>query len=166
MDDNLITSVLTTKLLLASYISKKIHRSNPAAQPFVCLSCCPFVSFIVPNAPPPSQSLLPFFPLSPSLCPPCHLKPSPLCVCVLIWPCLAWIAVGAHLDRAQLVLPLKAECHYRLCLLSVLSACLSEGHILIMILALILRFLLFQFTNFPHSCMFFIFCVASLFLFS
>lgn len=29
--------------------------------------------------------------------------------------------VGAHLNRAQLVLPLKAECHYRRCLPSVLS---------------------------------------------
>lgn len=100
--------------------------------PSLCLPfSLSFCSFIVPNAlsssslPPSSQSLSPsfsFFLRSPSLCPPHHLsppRPSPLCVCVLIWPCSSWIAVGAHLDRAQLVLPLKAGCHYRRCLLPV-----------------------------------------------
>lgn len=63
----------------ASCINKQIHRSNPAAQPFVCLSCCPFVSFVVANtisSPPPS----PLFPHNPFCLPrlsfsPLHLSP-------------------------------------------------------------------------------------------
>lgn len=39
-------------------------------------------------------------------------------VCVLIWPFWAWIPASAHSDRAQLVLPLKAERRYRHCVLS------------------------------------------------
>lgn len=118
--------------------------------------------------PPPfsSQSFLlslPCFLPSSSLSTLPHSFPPPPCpplrVGVLIWPRLAWIAVYAHLDRAQLVPPLKAECHYCRCLLSVLFARLPERHIFIMLLVLFLPF--FHGFNFIRPCMFFIFGIAS-----
>lgn len=50
----------------ASSINKQIRGSNPAAQPFVCLSCRPFVSFVVANTIS-SPASLPLFPRNPFL---------------------------------------------------------------------------------------------------
>lgn len=140
-DDDLMTSVSQSRYWPHISTNRFIGLTLPPSLLFAT-SCCPFVSFIVRNAPsppPPHNPFLPsspFFLLSPSLSarpattqplrPPLH--PPPLCVCVLIWPCLAWIAVSAHLDQAQLVLPLKAECHYLCCLLSVLSVWETHLH--------------------------------------
>lgn len=120
VDDDLRTSV-SMQLL---YISKQIHGSNPPAQAlfaFLAVLLFPSSYQTLPRSllllhPPPSAQSFP--PLSIAL-PALQTYSTPLSsVCVLIWPFWAWIPASAHSDRAQLVLPLKAERCYRHCVLS------------------------------------------------